>query len=204
MLALNSVNKLITSQQQVDDSLLPYLRKHGQHVDSVALTATAEGFSLCQLGPILQLTSLELKRLNLQLQPGNGFEGVLGHVGPPLKRLQLEYCPLLDGEDSSRALSAALPQMRGLQHLSIRQRFWRREYNCIISAGVLQQWHQLTHLNLSGVDVECTAGQARSSGCSSKPCHIWHTCALRGPPLCHLQLINCLATTPLQMKPTRC
>jgi hypothetical protein len=78
VLALNSVNKVITSQQQVDDSLLPYLRKHGQHVDSVALTATAEGFSLCQLGPILQLTSLELKRLNLQLQPGNGFEGVPG------------------------------------------------------------------------------------------------------------------------------
>jgi hypothetical protein len=160
VLALSNIHKVITTRQQVDGSLLPYLRKHGQRCGSITLmeyNADGDTVSLRQLVPSFHLTSLHLERLNVQLWPGNGFEGVLGPAGLPLKQLHLEHCTLLDGAEG---FAAVLPQLPGLEHLTVHQSFFRNMYTT--SIGVLQQLQQLTHLELAGVGLQCTADQAQS------------------------------------------
>jgi hypothetical protein len=126
--ALSSITVKLGQQQQAE-GLLKYMSSHGQHVDSMELeVATLEGasgvcvtsrsrrVSLHQLPDHLQLSSLVLSHLQLQLQPGARFQGVV-RPGLPVKQLQLSHCLLLDGPEG---LAAALSLLPGLQHLSIR------------------------------------------------------------------------------------
>jgi hypothetical protein len=154
-LALSGVKLAVRPQQQADSVLL-YLDRHGSHVSSLELRVPQHsGLTLRQLSPTLQLHSLELSGWEVQLQPGEGFQGVLGGAaaaaGPlPLKQLRLDFCTLLDGAEG---LAAALLQLPALEHLSL----W-----CNTSAGVLddylrfptavlQQMQQLTRLELVAV-----------------------------------------------------
>ena len=156
-LALSSVKLLMRPQQQADSVLL-YLDRHGSHVNSLELRVPQDsGLKLHQLAPALQLHSLELSGWEVQLQPGKGFQGVLGAAAaagpPPLKQLRLDFCTLLDGAEG---LAAALLQLPALEHISL----W-----CNMSAGVLddylrfptavlQQMQQLTCLELSAVTLQ--------------------------------------------------
>jgi hypothetical protein len=77
-----------------------------------------------QLPPSLQLHNLELERFCVQLQPGNGFRGVLGAAAatagaPPLKQLRLSWCRLLGGDSPSDSLAAGLRQLPVLEHISL-------------------------------------------------------------------------------------
>ena len=90
VVALRDV-KLHRSQQQQVDGMMVYLGKHGQDANRMHLAGYQDpSASLCQL-PQLQLSSLELLGLDLQLQPGAGFQGVLGGAAAlaALKQLQL-------------------------------------------------------------------------------------------------------------------
>jgi hypothetical protein len=55
-------------------------------------------FKLHQLPMMIHLTNLQLDNVELQLQAGNGFQGLLGCAGLPLKRLRLSCCNLIDGQ----------------------------------------------------------------------------------------------------------
>ena len=149
---LRSLTMVITDHQQADSMLL-YLANHGMHVDNMSLRAVGKSFfavPLRQLPPTLQLTSLELCNIYLQLQPGWGFQGVLGYAGvSALKRLQLEDCTVLDG-GGAEGLAAALSWLpAGLEHFSIRGQLYNSSAVCL-PTGVLEQLQQLTSLELSG------------------------------------------------------
>jgi hypothetical protein len=165
--ALHNITVRVTDQQQLDGVLL-YLGKHGQHVDSILLgvsenrDAAEPSLGLRELPPNLQLSSLQLLDLNLQLQPGHGFNGVLGAAAgsAALKRLTLSSsCTVCDelhllDDAPADALAAALLQLpAGLEHLSICS---------VVQYGVgtpavwvplptffLQQLQQLTYLELA-------------------------------------------------------
>jgi hypothetical protein len=107
-----------------------------------------------QLPQNLQLSSLQLKHLSLQLQPSNSFQGVLGATGQlaALKQLQLKEIKLLD-DRQCEALVAALSQLpTALEHLSIGPVFFIRVAVQFPTAA-LQQLQQLTYLELAGVRV---------------------------------------------------
>lgn len=112
---------------------------------------------LNQMHPSLQLTSLTLKGAAVQVQPGHGFDGVLGAAGLPLKQLELQLCTLLDSEE---ALTAALSHLTGLERLSV-SRFRhpapplspQPEVICYPTVP-LKQLQQLTYLLLDGVRLE--------------------------------------------------
>jgi hypothetical protein len=132
------------------DGVLVYLGKHGQHVGSVDISRGGDGaIALRQLPPLLQLSSLHLSGLDVQLQPGNGSHGVLGSVAvAALKQLWLTSCELLDGEAQ---LAAALSQLpAGLQHLSITAP-WVNNWSTKLPTGALQRLQQLTYLELADV-----------------------------------------------------
>jgi hypothetical protein len=154
--ALSSIAVQVTRQQQLDDMLL-YLGTHSRHVRSIGLKGVPRlAVQFCQLPHNLQLSSLQLDGLMLQLQPGDGFQGVQGSAVDvaALKQLLLmsliSSCKLLDDDD--QALAAALFQLpTGLEHLSI----------CDISSSegqfptaVLPQLQQLTYLELSGMGLQ--------------------------------------------------
>jgi hypothetical protein len=145
--ALQRITVRVTQQQQMDGVLL-YLDRHGQHVNSIHLTGVEEGaLELRQLPSNLQLNSLHLEHLYLQLQPGNGSHGVLGAaVVAALKQLCLSDCKLLDGKEQLAAALWQLPD--GLEHLSISgliaEGLWVQ-----VPPGVLQRLQQLTYLELT-------------------------------------------------------
>jgi hypothetical protein len=153
---LHGITVNVIDQQQMDSVLL-YLNKYGQHVDSIHLFGVEKGeeegevelqVELRQLPFNLQLSSLQLEHLHLQLQPGNGSHGVLGAAAivAALKQLQLHDCELLDGEEQ---LAAALWQLpAGLEHLSISGLTWDHLW-VQVPTGVLQQLQQLTYLELT-------------------------------------------------------
>ena len=106
-------------QQQTVDSLLLYLSRHAHHVRTLSLAGAADTVSLYDLPPALQLHSLELTNLRVQLLPGSGCKGVLGPAAgaSALQQLRLKRCTLLDDtERLAAALERLLPR---LQHLSI-------------------------------------------------------------------------------------
>jgi hypothetical protein len=112
-------------------------------------------------GPQLQLTSLQLQDLTLQLQPGNGAQGVLSAAAAvaALKQLRLDDCKVLD-ENAAEALAAALLQLPvGLEHLSICDVHMMPVADggpgefVQLSAGVLQPLQALTHLELCYVEI---------------------------------------------------
>jgi hypothetical protein len=165
VVALSIITVMHKTQQQLDDSLLPYLGKHGQHIDSMVLQGhlvtrwgqdPAKQLQLQQLPTNLQLTSLQLDRCNVQLQPGNGFQGVL-KPGLPLKQLQLgTHCTLLD---EAGGLAAALHQLAVLENLSV------SVSSPFVATAVLQQVQQLTYL-----DLHCQLeGDFRYDGTSLQP-----------------------------------
>ena len=147
VVALRSISLHVSQQQQID-GVMVYLGKHHQHVDSFELVgAGAPSNQLRQLPQQLQLTSLQLERLVLQLQPGNGFQSVLGAATAALKQLRLSICQLI-GFGASQALGALSQLPAGLEHLSIRELYGGGQS---FPAGVLQQLQQLTYLELDQV-----------------------------------------------------
>lgn len=123
VLRINSAT--VTEQQQVH-SIQVYLQQHSQRVDSMTLLGEAEAYgrplpvTVVQLPPGLQLSSLQLLGVKVQLQPGGGFRGLLGAAAGTrsLKQLQLTRCRLVDGQ---AGLAAALAQLPTLEHLSLVQ-----------------------------------------------------------------------------------
>ena len=134
----------VTQQQHAD------LFKHGQFVHSVDLAGAAFGrVSLRQLPLNLKLDSLRLTNLDVQLQLGSGFEGVVAS-GVPLKQLQLSCCTLLDGAEG---LTAALALLPGLQRLTIdKPKTDRKGVRGLasFSIGAVSWLQQLTYLELAG------------------------------------------------------
>lgn len=152
MLAVNSITAVINCQGQASGLLVFLNTEHGQHIESINLRAPwspgAEPTSnLWQLPTGLQLGSLELSALAVQLQPRDGFQGVL-RPGVPFKNLCLTHCTLLDG---TVGLAAALLSLPGLQHLSI-EADANTDSNLLTDgafpAGVLSSLQHLSYLKL--------------------------------------------------------
>jgi hypothetical protein len=168
LMALRSITAHVLEQEQVD-SILVYLGNHSQHVSRLELRgdeANRLRVSLHELPPQLQLSSLQLQDLSLQLQPRDGSQGKLGSAAAvaALKQLRLSECELLDDEDTvDEALAAALLQLpAGLEHLSI-NRLYIDEGNYPVQwmqcpAAVLQRLQRLTYLELGYVEVRGPAG----------------------------------------------
>jgi hypothetical protein len=129
--------------------MLLYLAAHGQHVGSVNLKGFAvyeDRTTIRQLPPSLHLTSLQLDGFYVQLQLGDGFQGVLGAAAAvaALKELRLRNCEL---HDRHRSLAALLRLRTVLEHLSITGvtlGLGMLPASC--STDVLQQLQYLTHL----------------------------------------------------------
>lgn len=103
------------TQLQINSRLL-WLTNHSDLVSKLHLSGRSSyrtAVSLRELPSQLHLDSLSLNELQVQVQSGGGFAGVL-HPGDPLKQLQLHDCTLLDGEDSLEAALAQLPQLQDL------------------------------------------------------------------------------------------
>ena len=180
--ALRSITVQASRQQQMD-AIMVYLGEHGQQVNSLDLSGpnldnvilvtdsdddddgvihlrqlprTADGseFDGADVGP-LQLSSLQFQDLSLQLQPGNGFQGVLGSAttNAELKQLRLNRCNVHDNEPI-KAMAAALSQLpAGLEHLSIQNLDNELGGRVQFPAGALQQLQHLTYLELGSVDI---------------------------------------------------
>ena len=104
--------------------VLSYLSKHGQHIDSISFRGDMYELGLLHYLPsaLTKLSSLSFQSLKLQLQPGSGYQGILGAaVLPPLKQLRFTDCRLLDGGEG---LAAALPLLPGLEKLSLKTKFF--------------------------------------------------------------------------------
>jgi hypothetical protein len=145
------------------DTVLLYLAKHGQHVDSISLSGPLfedppeprrvpeqSTVSIRHLPSSRQLSSLQLHELHLQLQPGHGFQGVLGAAEgiAALKKLEISSCQLLD-EAASQALAAALSQLpAGLEHFSMSGLTNGKSW-VSFPTGKLQRLQQLTYLELA-------------------------------------------------------
>jgi hypothetical protein len=157
---LHSITVEVSNQQQLDSVLL-YLDKHGQHVDSIQLMGIDEStVDLGQLPSNLQLSSLELSSMGsmgLQLLPGGGFQGVLGAAAgsAALKQLKLgPFCEVLD-QDADAALAAALSQLPArLEHLGISGLLSLEDEWVQFDADVLPRLQQLTYLELADIKVK--------------------------------------------------
>jgi hypothetical protein len=162
--ALHSITAAVHHQQQVDSVLL-FLQRHGQYVDSIDVTYCGDNeeaaVTIRQLLSNLQLTSLRFEWFCLQQQPGNGFQGVLGAsparrcssgaaAGLPLKQLQLIDCKLLDGQKGLADTLAVLPS---LEHLIIDACVDNSGHPVPLPTGILQRVQQLTYLELAGVSL---------------------------------------------------
>jgi hypothetical protein len=156
VLTLSSITAKVTSKERVIESMLPYLSKHGQHICSMRLaraplarTRLAPSVNLQQLpvASMVQLTNLEFHGLGLQA--GEGFQGVLGTAGLPLKQLWLSSCQLLDG---FQRLGAALLLLPELQYLRVDDLYARDGSR--FATDVLQRLPQLTYVEIVGTTVE--------------------------------------------------
>jgi hypothetical protein len=149
--------KLFIPQHQVSDrraSVMLYLRKHGKHIDMLTLNADAESPALLrEMPPVVQLSSLYLWGFRLQLQPGQGYRGMLGAAATvaALKHMELRDCKLLDDIEG---LAASLLQLTGLERLTIysprRDSVFRENEPMRFPTFVLEQLQQLTRLGLVG------------------------------------------------------
>ena len=147
---VDTVHKTLKQRRQQTNSVLRYLRKHGQHVSSINIPA-----DLC-LGSVIfslqwlpqhmcKLQSLTANNLRLQLQPGRGYQGVL-RAGMPLQQLCLDHCELLDGDEG---LAAALSLLPELQHLSIKGCGSGSMQKGVVYSDVVYSLQQLTYLELT-------------------------------------------------------
>jgi hypothetical protein len=167
VLALRSITTVVREQQQMDDVVL-YLSKHSHSVNSIKLAGPEAASmamdydkfqvqlhapSLQQLPPNLQLDSLQLECLCLQLQPGAGFQGVLGGLAvAALKQLSIKGCKVLDNHFQMTEAFAQLPT--GLEQLSID--YVSAPMSRCMPTAFLQQLQQLTYLEIAGVSVHGT------------------------------------------------
>ena len=100
---------------------------------------------------LTKLSSLYFDNMKLQLQPGRGYQGVLGAAAvPPLKRLRFTDCRLLDG---GAGLAAALSLLPGLEYLSLKTSHENSDRDILqMPMGVGLPWmQQLTYLELAEV-----------------------------------------------------
>jgi hypothetical protein len=179
--ALRSIRAAVCHNQQRDSAML-YLVRHGRHIDSVTVSGqslvpsvlSVFSVSLCQLPPDLQLSSLQLSNLTVQLLPGNGAQGVLQAAAantPHLKQLRLQRCALLDGGNS---LATALVQLPGLEHLSL----MASQVGCAgirstSPGGALQQLVQLTYLKIFDSELQ----DSNEAGLALQPLQAMHQLA---------------------------
>jgi hypothetical protein len=156
VVAASSIRAAIKQQQQADSVLL-YLRDHGQHVSSIDLHGMTSSFGWGVPNPVTlkelphsslqRLESLQLKKLCLQLQPGSGFQGVL-QAAPAVGRLRLDDCMLLD-ELGEGLLSPSL------QHLSLTYLKYRASGTpAVLPRVALEALQQLTYLDLSSCHLQ--------------------------------------------------
>jgi hypothetical protein len=90
VLALRSMTS-VEAQQQQADGVLQYLSKHHKHIDSVQLQAIDYKAVVLRLLPAnLQLRSLQLDWVHLQVHPDDGLHSVLRAAA--LKHLRLHVC----------------------------------------------------------------------------------------------------------------
>jgi Leucine-rich repeat (LRR) protein len=149
--AVSSITAMGLEQDQAR-SILLYLGNHGQHVDSIDLRSNGHTASLRQLphNKVQKLSSLNVSRCRLQLQPGYGFQGVLW-AGAPLKQLRLESCMLSDNIEQVAAALSLLPE---LQHLCFDGNQLSNKPRLCFPSSVLQKLQQLTYLELAGNQLE--------------------------------------------------
>jgi hypothetical protein len=164
VVALSSISVDFWRQRKVDGAVLLYLSKYRQHVRAVTFAGYPENYRgaihMRELPPDLQLNRLELtSNLNVQLQPGGCFQGVV-RPGVPLTQLVISQCNMLDGTK----LAAALALLPGLQHLAIRSSCQHvvpaaNSRRCggwvdyvVFPANRLPQLQQLTFLELVDID----------------------------------------------------
>lgn len=81
---------------------------------------------------------------SLQLQPGDGYQGVI-RPGAPIKRLRLFHCTLLDWE---KGLAAALLLLPGLEDLAMNGNHRDPTHYVTFPTNVLTALLQLTYLEL--------------------------------------------------------
>jgi hypothetical protein len=146
--AMRSIKAVLSSQQQVD-GVMRYLGEHCSHVISIELRGDEDrpwAVEIHQLPPNLRLTSLRLQGAAVQLQPWNGFQGLLGAAAQVagLKQLRLKDCTLLDSTGND-ALAAALSPLARLEHLSISD----RQRSMQLPTAVFWQLQHLTYLELA-------------------------------------------------------
>jgi hypothetical protein len=131
--------------------MLMYLAKYSQTIDSIDFRALRL-VRLRELPSDLQISSLLFDGFELQLQPGGGFEGVLGAAGrlEALKQLRLSGCRVLDaGADAGlEAVLSMLPA--GLEHLSVDGLAIDMDA-ARIPTSTLQHLQHLTYLQFVGV-----------------------------------------------------
>jgi hypothetical protein len=153
---LRDISVDVPNQQKMD-SVLMYLGKYGEHVDSLAFLpsesddppahGTRDDVVLRQLPPNLKLRSLQLcgyqpYQLKVQLQQGNGFDGVLAAGTANLKKLCLNRCNFF--EENAEEYGLALSQLpAGLEHLNL------RSFSSYLPSRVLRQLKHLTYLKLT-------------------------------------------------------
>jgi hypothetical protein len=153
VLAASSITAIVSCQQQAD-SVLQYLRIHGQHVNSLAIQSVAETgmVTLFQLphSTLQGLSSLSLDNLVIDLQRGLGRN--LLASWPGLNQLQLHNCQL---DDEYFGLQGALLQLPKLQHLSLcfhpdtlYDTLYYERRSLEIPSSALQALKQLTYLEL--------------------------------------------------------
>ena len=154
--SLTTVTAKVPEQQQVDSVLL-YLSKCGQRVDSIDLQGPSnDGLghafyrSLHQLPhtKLQGLSSLCFSEMRVQMQPRDGFQGVIC-AGSPIKRLRFDHCQMRDGVEGLSAVLALLPE---LQHLSFvkTKRFSVSEPESLdFPIGAVQGLQQLTFLEVA-------------------------------------------------------
>jgi hypothetical protein len=131
------------------------LTNHGQHVHSIDLEGVFE--ALQSTATIQQLpfdmlqgpSSLKFSKLQLQMLPGDGLEGVFG-AELPLKQLELRSCTFLKAD----GLAAALLQLPKLQHLSLvwnstAEGDYRSSACSTETCSALQGLQHLTYLELT-------------------------------------------------------
>jgi hypothetical protein len=158
----------VDKKTQLWDCVLLYISKHGQHIDRLDPSAGHyDSVEVWQLPRNLhKLTSLQCCQVYLQVQRYTdgylqGFDGVLG-AEQPLKQLRLHRCRLRDGR---KGLLTALPLLTALEHISITDSVPSGGgENSHFPADVLQVLPQLTHLELSDLDLEEPEGLQHLQG----------------------------------------
>ena len=160
VLALKTLTTVVPKQPQLD-GVTQYLQHHGQTLESIGIFVAhglaCELITLQQLPPNLQISSLQLEGLILQMggwcawpeEDRNDFPGVLGSAWTSgLKQLQLKDCRLTDGY---KGLASKLPT--GLEHLSIDTVYPYGVYDAF-PAKMMHELQQLTFLELVGIDTQ--------------------------------------------------